>query len=65
LAERQPFQHSADTSRVLVLCLTLRQLSLQPCHLLAMLLSPNPQLQTAFKKSSTSNRFQRRPHPSP
>jgi hypothetical protein len=42
LAERQPFQHSAHTSRVLMLCLTLRQLSLQPCHLLAMLLPPNP-----------------------
>jgi len=50
LAERQPFQHSAHTSRVLMLCLTLRQLSLQPCHFLAMLLSPNPQLQTAFKE---------------
>jgi hypothetical protein len=53
LAKRQPFQHSADTSRVLVLCLTLRQLSLQPCHLLAMLLSPNPQIQTAFKEDFT------------
>jgi len=53
LAERQPFQHSAHTSRVLMLCLTLRQLSLQPCHLLAMLLSPNPQIQTAFKEDFT------------
>lgn len=49
LAGRQPFQHSAHTSRVL----TLHQLSLQPCHLLAMLLPPNPQLQTAFKKDFT------------
>ena len=50
LAERQPFQHSANASRVLVLCLTLSQLSLQPCHFLAMLLSPNSQLQPAFKE---------------
>jgi hypothetical protein len=53
LAKRQPFQQSANTSRVLMLCLTLRQLSLQPCHFLAMLLPPNPQLQTAFKKDFT------------
>jgi len=50
LAKRQPFQHSANASRVLALCLTLRQLFLQPCHFLAMLLSPNPQLQPAFKE---------------
>ncbi len=51
LAERQPFQHSANTSCVLVLRLTLRQLSLQPCHLLAMLLPPNPQLKTTLKEN--------------
>jgi hypothetical protein len=53
LAERQPFQQSANTPCVLLLCLALRQLSLQPCHLLAMLLSPNPQLQPTFKKDFT------------
>jgi hypothetical protein len=53
LAERQPFQQSTDTPCVLMLCLTLRQLSLQPCHFLTMLLPPNPQLQPAFKKDFT------------
>jgi hypothetical protein len=53
LAERQPFQQSAHTPCVLVLCLTLRQLSLQPCHLLAMLLPPNSQLQPVFKENFT------------
>jgi hypothetical protein len=53
LAGRQPFQHSAHIPCVLVLCLTLRQLSLQPCHFLAVLLSPNPQLKPTFKKDLT------------
>jgi len=53
LAGRQPFQRSAHRTGVLALCLTLRQLPLQPCHFLAMFCPPYPKPQTVLKENFT------------